>query len=73
MSLARRMLKLQVSLCPWKHLIKHLEKGELKELSQSTIHRKIMFLDIVQIQCVKQFYRDLISINIYFSFFSFQI
>ena len=28
-----------------------------------------MFPDIVQIQCVKQLYRDLISINIYFAFF----
>ena len=32
---------------------------------------KIMFPDIVQIQCVKQLYRDLIFINIYFAFFSF--
>ena len=47
------------------------KKGQLKELSESTIHRKIMFPDIVQIQCVKQLYRDLISINIYFAFFSF--
>ena len=47
------------------------KNGELKELSESTIHRKIMFPDIVQIQCVKQLYRDLISINIYFPFFSF--
>ena len=47
------------------------KKGELKELSESTVHRKIMFPDIVQIQCVKQLYRDLISINIYFAFFSF--
>ena len=37
----------------------------------STVHKKIMFPDIVQIQCVKQLYRDLISINIYFAFFSF--
>ena len=49
------------------------KKGELKELNKSTIHRKIMFLDIVQMQCVKQLYRDLIFINIYFAFFSFQI
>ena len=47
------------------------KKGELKELSESTGHRKIMFPDIVQIQCLKQLYRDLISINIYFAFFSF--
>ena len=47
------------------------KRGELKELSESTVHRKIMFLDIVQIQCVKQLYRDLISINIYFAFFSY--
>ena len=47
------------------------KKGELKELNESTVHRKIMFPDIVQIQCVKQLYRDLISINIYFAFFSF--
>ena len=47
------------------------KKGELKELSESTIHRKIMFPHLVQIQCVKQLYRDLISINIYFAFFSF--
>ena len=47
------------------------KKGDLKELSESTGHRKIMFPDIVQIQCVKQLYRDLISINIYFAFFSF--
>ena len=46
------------------------KKGELKELSESTIHRKIMFPDIVQIQRVKQLYRNLISINIYFAFFS---
>ena len=66
MPLARRMLELHVSLAPeniWK-------KGELKELSESTGHRKIMFPDIGQIQCVKQLYRDLISINIYFAFFS---
>ena len=25
------------------------KKGELKELSESTVHRKIMFLDIIQI------------------------
>ena len=56
---------------PLKTFIKHLEKGELKELSESTVHRKIMFPDIVQILCVKQLYRDLISINIYFAFFSF--
>ena len=30
-----------------------------------------MFPDIVQIQCVKQLYRDLIYINIYFAFSSF--
>ena len=47
------------------------KKGKLKELSESTVHRKIMFPNIVQIQCVKQLYRDLISINIYFAFFSF--
>ena len=47
------------------------KKGELNELSESTVHRKIMFLGIVQIQCVKQLYRDLISINIYFASFSF--
>ena len=47
------------------------KKGELNELSESTVHGKIMFPDIVQIQCVKQLYRDLISINIYFAFFSF--
>ena len=47
------------------------KKGELKKLSESTVHRKIMFLDIVQIQCVKQLYKDLISINIFFAFFSF--
>ena len=47
------------------------KKGEQKEPSESTVHRKIMFPDIVQIQCVKQLYRDLISINIYFAFFSF--
>ena len=47
------------------------KKGELKELSESTVHRKIMFPDIVQILCVKQLYRDLIPINIYFAFFSF--
>ena len=47
------------------------KNGELKELSESTVHRKIMFPDIVQIQCVKKLYRDLISINIYFAFFSF--
>ena len=35
-----------------------------------TFHRKIIFSDIVQIQCVKQLYRDLISTNIYFAFFS---
>ena len=57
---------------PLKTFIKNLEKkGELKELSESTVHRKIMFPDIVQIQCVKQLYRDLISINIYFAFSSF--
>ena len=57
---------------PLKTFIKHLEKkGELKELSESTVHRKIMFPDIVQIQCVKQLYRDFISINIYFAFISF--
>ena len=47
------------------------KKGELKELSESTVHRKIMFPDIVQILCVKHLYRYLISINIYFAFFSF--
>ena len=47
------------------------KKGELKELSESTVHRKIMFLNIFQIQYIKQLYRDLISINIYFAFFSF--
>ena len=47
------------------------KKGELKELNESTVHRKIMFLDIVEKQCVKQLYRDLISINIYFALFSF--
>ena len=47
------------------------KKGELKELSESTVHRKIMFPDIVQIQCVKQLDRDLIFINIYFAFFYF--
>ena len=47
------------------------KKGELKELSESTGHRKIMFSYIVQIQCVKQLYRDLISINISFALFSF--
>ena len=57
------MLELHVNLCPWK-------KGELKELSESTIHKKIMCPYIVQIPCVKQLYRDLISINIYFAFFS---
>ena len=57
---------------PLKTFIKYLKKkGELKELSESTVHRKIMFPDIVQIQCVKQLYRDLISINIYFAFSSF--
>ena len=49
------------------------KKGELKELSESKVHRKIMFPDIVQILCVKQLYRDLISINIYFAFFSINI
>ena len=47
------------------------KNGELKELSESTVHKKIMFPDIIQIQCVKQFDRDLISINIYFTLFSF--
>ena len=47
------------------------KNGELKELSESTVHMKIIFPDVVQIQCVKQLYRDLISINIYFAFFSF--
>ena len=47
------------------------KKGVLKELSESIIHRKTMFPDIVQIQCLKQLYRDLISINIYFAFFYF--
>ena len=47
------------------------KKGELKELNESTIYRKIMFPDIVQIQYIKQLYRDLISINIYFALFSF--
>ena len=47
------------------------KKGELKELSESTVHRKIIFLDIVKIQCVKQLYKYLISINIYFTFISF--
>ena len=47
------------------------KRVELKELNESTVHRKIMFSDIVQIHCVKQLYRDLISINIYFAFFSF--
>ena len=70
MSLARRMLELQVSLYPLKFFIKHWEKCELKELSESTVYRKIMFPNIVQIQCVKQLYNHLISINIYFTFFS---
>ena len=57
---------------PLKTFYKTFEKkGELKELSESTVHRKIMFPDIVQIQSVKQLYRDLISINIYFAFFPF--
>ena len=34
------------------------KKGELKELSESTVHRKIMFPVIVQILCVKHLYRD---------------
>ena len=34
---------------------------------------KKMFPDIVQIQCVKHLYRDLISINIYFAFFSLMV
>ena len=56
---------------PLKTFYKTFEKrGELKELSESTVHRKIMFPDIVQIQCVKQLYKYLISINIYFTFFS---
>ena len=46
------------------------KNGELKELNESTVHKKIMFSDIVQIQCVKQLYKHLISINIYFTFFS---
>ena len=57
---------------PLKTFYKTFEKkGELKDLSGSTVHRKIMFSDIVQIQCVKQLYKYLISINIYFTFFSF--
>ena len=57
---------------PLKTFYKTFEKNcELKELSESTVHRKIMFPDIAQIQCVKQLYRDLIPINIYFAFFSF--
>ena len=47
------------------------KNGELKELSESTVHKKIIFIYIVQIQCIKQLYRDLISINTYFAFFSF--
>ena len=47
------------------------KEDELNELSESTVYREIMFPDIAQIQCVKQLYRDLISINIYFAFFSF--
>ena len=38
---------------------------------ESTVHRKIMFSDIVQILCVKHLYGYLISINIYCAFFSF--
>ena len=37
------------------------KKGELKELSESIGHMKIMFPDIVQIQCVKQLYKYLIQ------------
>ena len=47
------------------------KKGELKELTESTVHREIRFTNIVQIQCVKQLYKYVISINIYFTFFSF--
>ena len=36
---------------PLKHFINIWKKGELKELSESTVHRKIMFSDIVQILC----------------------
>ena len=55
-----------------KTFYKTFEKNcELKELIESTVHRKIMFPVIVQILCVKHLYRDLISINIYFAFFSF--
>ena len=38
-------------------------KGELKELSESTIHMKIMFPNIVEIQYVKQLYKYFISIR----------
>ena len=55
---------------PLKTFYKTFGKCELKELNESTVHRKIMFPDIVQIQCVKQLYKHIISINIYFTFFS---